>query len=143
MSSSIPSPTPNRHCQACGTKPANNFLCQIINGEQTNLELCDECLREHSAGTGLELPSLDGTRCFYCGGAANGGGPNAPHEMASRRQRFHYTCLRCGELSAQWMVEAIGNLPEGLSLEMQSGHFEKIVREVDERVRYKIRSNPN
>lgn len=109
----------------------------------TNLVLCDDCMREHSEQMGFDLPSLDGARCFYCDGIANSAGLNDPWEIASRHQRFHYTCFRCGQLCHQFMAEALQKLPTGLSAGEQLRQIERMVKEVDERVRHSIRDNLN
>jgi len=134
-------PAPEQVCQTCGLKPANNHLCQIVDGRQTNLGLCDDCLRSHATGSGFELPSLKNARCFYCGGAVASGSTNQSWEIAVRKERFHYTCTRCRKLQLQFATEAISVIPSGLPPEEQMRRIEKIVGEVDERVREQIRGD--
>ena len=128
-------------CQSCGTQPARNHLCQIVHGQQTTLQLCDVCLRNHVAQTGFELRSLDGAQCFYCGGVATSGGNNKAWEIASRKRPFHYTCFRCAQLSHQFMTEALSSIPEGLPREDQFERIEQIVRDVDAKVRAAVRND--
>src|SRR5436190_20229567 len=139
--SSTSSPSSGQLCQSCGAKPARNHLCQIIHGQKTVLDLCGVCLRSHTAQTGFELPSLDGAQCFYCGGVATSAGMNLAWEIASRQERFHYTCFRCAQLSRQFTTEALLSLPEGLPPEEQLNRIEQIIRDVDARVRAAVRSD--
>ena len=66
---------------------------------------------------------------------------NEAWEIASRQQRFHYTCFRCAQLSHQLTTEAVSNIPEGLPPEDQLHRLEQIVRDVDARVRAAVRSD--
>ena len=142
MDSDPLAPDSSEHlCQSCGTMAARDFLCQITDGQKTTFNLCDDCFRSHTTQTGLELPSLDGAQCFYCGGAAIAAGMNQEWEIAVRQQRFHYTCARCAQLSQQLTMEAIASLPEGLPDEEQLHRIEQVVRDVDARVRDIVRDD--
>ncbi len=125
----------------CGTRPANNHLCQIINGQQTTLDLCEVCIRTHATQSGFDLPTLDGARCFYCGGEAMGGGMNQSWEVSSRQQRYHFTCLRCAELLHEFTTETLSSLPHDLPADQQLQRLEQITREIDQRVRDRVRSD--
>jgi protein-arginine kinase activator protein McsA len=142
FSTSTSSPHSEQLCQSCGTRPARNHLCQIINGRQSTLKLCDVCMRSHAEQTGFDLPTLDGAKCFYCAGVAMSAGMNQAWELASRQQRHHFTCSRCGQLERQFMTEALSGFPADLP-PAQAQRIEQIIREVDQRVREHIRSNPN
>lgn len=134
---------PRRTCQHCGRKPGGHRISQIVDGKQAILALCDDCLQDYHAKMGIDLPPLSEARCFYCGGEAIGRGLNQPWEKASRRERFHCTCRRCGALASQLTMEAVSNLPEGPSPEEQIRNLEQMIRRVDERVRQHIRNNPS
>jgi hypothetical protein len=135
--SSASSPDKDQPCQTCGSRPARNFVCQIIHGRQTNLVLCDACLRSQSVAVGF--PTLDGTQtCFYCGGIAAGAGMNLSWEFAVRQQQFHYTCPRCAELEHEFTVEALSPLLDQAPPEQQERMMQGIIRAVDERVRRTI-----
>lgn len=96
-------------CDVCHRQPAKNHLCEIIDGQQTSLDLCDDCLRAHGATTGFQLPLLDGTQeCYYCGSPARAAGKNQEWEQTVRGQNFHFTCFRCAELYREFYYRSIG-----------------------------------
>lgn len=128
-----------RTCQQCGQKPGDHRISQVVDGQQTILALCAECLQDHHAKMGIDLPPLSEVRCFYCGGAAASLGLNQPWEKAIRRQRLHSTCRRCGTLASELTMEAVSNLPDGLRPEEHIHNLEEMIRTVDERVRLHIR----
>jgi hypothetical protein len=131
-----------RLCESCGSRAARNHLCQIIDGQQTSFDLCDVCIRGHSAQRGFEFPVLDGTqRCYYCDGPATSAGTNLPWERAIRQERFYYSCFRCAHLQHQFTKAALSTPPENLSQDVQLQHIEKIIRDVDQRVRDRVRSD--
>ena len=134
---SASSPDVEKPCQACGLRPARNFFCQIIDGQQTNLILCDACIGSQSVAVGF--PMLDGTQpCFYCGGLAAGAGMIESWEFAVRQQRFHYTCPRSAELEHKFTIEALSPLLDQAPSEQQAQVMQDIIRMVDERVRRAI-----
>jgi hypothetical protein len=135
------SPGSEQLCQLCGTRPARNHLCQIINGQQTTLDLCEVCIRTHTAQSGFDLPTLDGALCFYCGGVATSASMNQTWEVSSRQQRYHYTCFRCSELFHEFITEALSSIPDGLPPEQQLQRIEQITRDTDQRVRDRVRSD--
>jgi protein-arginine kinase activator protein McsA len=67
-------------CERCKERPAKNFICQIIDDEQRNLSLCEECFRTDRA-LSSDTPVFDGTeQCYYCGGPARSGRLNDEEE---------------------------------------------------------------
>ena len=136
---SASSPSSEQLCQLCGTRPARNHLCQIINGQQTVLELCEVCIRTHTAQSGFELPTLDGAQCFYCGDSAMSASMNQSWEISSRQLRYHYTCSRCSELYHKFITDALASIPDGLTPTQQLRHIEQITRDTDQRVRDRVR----
>jgi protein-arginine kinase activator protein McsA len=128
-------------CDLCHSRPAKNHLCEIIDGRQTSLDLCDECFRTRTATTGFQMPSLDGTqRCYYCGGLAQSAGRNHQWEQPVRGQLFHYSCFRCSELSHQFVAAALAALPSGLSREAQLEALTRLIADTDAQVRERVRS---
>jgi protein-arginine kinase activator protein McsA len=135
--SSESSPGMEQPCQICGN-PARGYVCQIIHGQETNLVLCDVCLRKQSHAVGF--PMLDGTQiCFYCGGIAASASLNDSREFAIRHQRFHYSCPRCTELQSQFTLEALSPFLDQPPQEQQE-QMEDIIRAVAERVRRTIQA---
>ena len=127
-------------CDVCHSRPAKNHLCEIINGQQTSLDLCDECLRAHSAATGFHMPLLDGTqRCYYCGSPAQSAGKNQEWEQPVRGQLFHFTCFRCSQLSHTFVTTALAALPEGLSPQAQLQALTQLVADTDRQVYERVR----
>ena len=127
-------------CDICDTKPAKNHLCEIIDGQQTSLDLCDDCLRARGAATGFQLPLLDGTQeCYYCGSPAQAAGKNHEWERPVRGHAFHFTCFRCAELYHQFITTAVAAIPEGLSAQAQIDSLTRIVAESDRQVHEQIR----
>lgn len=77
-------------CQQCGQRPANVHLTKIINGQKSDLRLCEECARERgefefwleptfnihnlmagflgqTAGSSAPSPTVAGRQCPQCG----------------------------------------------------------------------------
>lgn len=103
-------------CDLCGNKPAKNHLGEIIDGKQTSLDLCDDCIRARGAASGLDIPILDETqRCYYCGEPAQAGGKNLEWEQSVRGQRHHFTCFRCAALFHEFVSKSLRDIPKGLS----------------------------
>jgi protein-arginine kinase activator protein McsA len=137
---SVSSPDGDQPCQACGSRPARNFICQIVNGQQTNLVLCDSCLR--SQGVVAGFPNLDGTQaCFHCGEVAAGASVNDAREFAVRQQRFHYSCARCAELEYTFTMEALSPLLDQVPSEQQEQVMRDMIRRVAQRVRRAIQDD--
>ena len=123
-------------CETCHEHPATVHLCEIIDGRQTTLDLCQSCFRARSASTGVDLPLLNGTqKCYYCGASAQCGGMNQSWEQEIRKQKFHFTCFRCGQMEHQLMIEAMEAMPKGLSQDEQMLAIQKAILETDRRVR--------
>jgi hypothetical protein len=133
-----PSPTDSPLCSSCGLHPAHTFLTQIMNGVMTNSSLCDECASLRQVATDADDISIHDAKCYYCGDRAAGGLMNLKWELPVRKQTMHNTCFRCMELCHQFMLKALGAIPEHLSPEDQLQRMETMVGEVDSQVRSKI-----
>jgi len=125
-------------CSSCGLHPAHTFLTEIINGVMTNSSLCDECASLRRVATDDDGSSIHDAKCYYCGDKAAGGCMNQKWELPARKQTMHYTCFRCMGLYHQFLLEALGSIPEHFSPEDQLRRMETMVVEVDSRVRSKI-----
>ena len=128
-------------CEQCNNQPARVHLCEIVNGKQTSLDLCDDCFRARGAANGSEMPALDGTqRCYYCEEPAQACGTNLPCEQSRRGTRFHFTCFRCADLFRKFFFEALHNIPKGLSREEELEAITAATAESDRRVRETLKS---
>ena len=125
-------------CSSCGLHPAHTFLTEIINGVMTSSSLCDECASLRQVATDADGVSIHDAKCYYCGDKAAGGSMNQQWELPTRKQTMHYACFRCMGLYHQFLLEALGSIPEHLSPEDQLRRMETMVGEVDSRVRSKI-----
>jgi protein-arginine kinase activator protein McsA len=124
-------------CDNCHQKDATAFLTQIRDGKSTKRTLCEDCFREHSAATGGRFPILDGTqRCYYCGAQARSGGTNDEAEQCVRHQRWHFTCVRCGQLYLDSILPALAAIPDGVS---QRDAMIAVIGRTDDLVREKLR----
>jgi|SRR5438094_51072 len=122
-------------CDVCHSQPAKNHLCEIIDSQQTSLDLCDDCLRERSAASGFRMPLLDGSQhCYYCGGQAQSAGKNLEWEEAARGELFHFTCFRCSQLYHQFATVALADLPSGLSAHDQIQALTRLIADTDKKV---------
>ena len=127
-------------CDICKSKPAKNHLCEIIDDRMATLDLCDDCFRARGAATGDQFPILDGTqRCYYCGGQARSGGTNDESEQYVRHQRWHFTCVRCGQLYLDFILPALAGIPEGLSQADQRNAIITAISRSDDLVRGRLR----
>jgi hypothetical protein len=124
-------------CERCQQREATVFSTHIIFGETTTNNLCEQCFAASPIEPlpGLPFPSLDGASCFYCGAPADGASLNDAYAFASRQQRFHFTCHRCGQISNSFLLEALSTFPKGLPPERERLCFEQLFREADARVR--------
>ena len=123
-------------CDLCRSKPAKNHLCEIIDGEQTSLDLCDDCLRARGAPYDVQLPVLDGTqRCYYCDKPAEGGGRNLPWEESVRGQPFHFVCRRCAKLYHDFLTASLASIPDDTSASKGVDAIKSLVAECDKKVR--------
>ena len=123
-------------CDVCASKPPKNHLCEIVDGKQTSLDLCDDCFRARAAATGFDMPILDGTQeCYYCGEPAECGGKNLEWEQSVRGQRFHFTCFRCAALFQEFLGESLRDIPKGLSSDKELEAVTSAIAESDRRVR--------
>ena len=100
--------------------------------------LCDECVSVQQVTTDDDGVSMHEAKCFYCRDKAAGGTINQKWELATRKQMMHYYCFRCMGLYHQFFLEALGSVPDGLSLEDQFRRMETMVGEIDSRVRSTI-----
>ena len=90
------------------------------------------------------LPFLDGTQhCFYCGAIAAGASMNQDCELAARQVPIHYTCFRCAEIEDQLKLEKLSALPDDLPTDEQIRRIEQIIRDIDQRVRDRVRNGEN
>lgn len=122
-------------CDLCGNKPVKNHLCEIVDGKQTSLDLCDDCLRARGTAPGFDMPILDGTqRCYYCQEPAQACGQNLEWEQSVRGQRFHFTCFRCAALFHEFLRESLRHIPEGLGRDAEMEAVNAGVAECDKRV---------
>jgi len=133
-----PNPLDSPLCSSCGLHPAHTFLTEIINGVMTNSSLCDECASLQRVATDEDGISIQDAKCYYCGDKAASGSMNQIWELSARKQAMHYTCFRCLRVYHQFLIEVLGSIPEHLSPEDQLRRMEKMVDEVDFRVRSKI-----
>jgi len=150
-------------CDRCQQREATVFACVIVDGRQTTPNLCEQCAKEYFRGQQQEfaatasgaawtsypppefpsLPFLDGTQhCFYCGGVATSASMNQDCELAVRHEPFHYTCFRCAEIEHQLTQEALSALPDDLPTAEQVRRIQQIIRDVDNRVRERVRDDP-
>ena len=121
-------------CERCKKRPAKNFICQIIGDEQRNLSLCEECYRADQA-LSSDAPVFDGTeRCYYCGAPAKSGAKNDDAEHRARGQRFHFTCVRCAQLYAQFLMVALADIPSEASSETENEVAARWIRQIDTQV---------
>jgi protein-arginine kinase activator protein McsA len=128
-------------CDLCGDKPAKNHLCEIVDGKQTSLDLCDDCFRARGAANGLDMPILDGTqRCYYCEEPAQACGMNLEWEQAVRGERFHFTCFRCAALFHRFLLESLRDIPKGLSQDEELEAMTAAIAESDRKVCETIKS---
>ena len=126
-------------CSSCGLHPAHTFLTEIINGVMTNSSLCDPCASLRQVWVDETGTSIHDAKCFYCGDKAAGGSLNQPWESSTRKQAVHYACMRCMGLYNAFLGEAIGSLlVESLSPEEQLLHLQKMVEEIDSKVKLMI-----
>ncbi len=128
-----------RLCQACGIRPACNLICQIINGLQIDLALCEVCALVHTFQSENQVGILEESKCYYCGGTATFSITNMDWEAAVRGQAIHCYCYRCGGLLDQFTMESMTSFPSRLPLREQYRYIERLTREVDERVRAEVR----
>src|SRR2546430_15189904 len=127
-------------CDACHTQPAKNHLCEIIDGQQTSLDLCDDCLRARAADSGFQLPLLDGTQpCYYCGSPAQSAGKNQAWEQPVRGEAFHFSCFRCAELYREFISSAVADMRRGLSAQPQMDALMSAVAASDRQVYARVR----
>jgi protein-arginine kinase activator protein McsA len=126
-------------CERCKERPAKNFICQIIGDEKNNLSLCEECFRaDHSLSS--DTPIFDGSeRCYYCKAPAKSGRINDEEEQRVRGERFHFTCGRCSQLYAQFVLQAMTAIPAGLSAEEQIKAYIDVISESDRLLSAKVR----
>jgi protein-arginine kinase activator protein McsA len=125
-------------CEVCRSRPAKNFICQIIHGVQTNRSLCDECANADAILDSASFANIHQAKCYYCGDKAASGSMNQAWELPSRQQQMHYTCLRCMNLYNQFYLPALSNIRSGMSPEELCQHLELVLRETDDRVRQAI-----
>lgn len=129
-------------CQTCRERPATVHLCEIVDGRQTRVDLCEACFRTHPSSRIVDLPSLDGSqKCFYCGAPAQCAGMNQLWEQEIRKQAFHYTCFRCAQLQSELLMKAIDAMPKGLSENEEMEAIRKATVETDRRVREQAKGN--
>ena len=67
---------------------------------------------------------------------------NQDCELAVRHEPFHYTCFRCAEIEHQLTQEALSALPDDLPTAEQVRRIQQIIRDVDNRVRERVRDDP-
>jgi protein-arginine kinase activator protein McsA len=126
-------------CERCKERPAKNFICQIIDGEQGNLSLCEQCFRGDQA-LSSDAPIFDGTElCYYCEAPAKSGGLNDEAEQLARGQRFHFTCVRCSQLYVQFILPAMAGISAELSAEDQTKAYINAILERDKLLSARVR----
>jgi len=128
-------------CERCKKRDAKNFVCQIIDGAQKNLSLCDECFRADQTLSD-DVPTFDGTeRCYYCQVPAKTARANDEAEQRVRGQRFHFTCVRCSQLYIQSILPAMAAIPADLSAEAQMSAYVDAVSASDRLVCATVRKS--
>jgi protein-arginine kinase activator protein McsA len=125
-------------CEACGIRPATRFLCQIADGQQTKHEFCSECFVTDEAAAGVQLPTIEGHSCYYCGGPAQSAAPNMEWERRARDQFTHYTCSRCGLIFSEILLASLAALQDPLPPHLGVDALAELTSEIDKRVRERV-----
>lgn len=86
-------------CQECGDNPAKLHFTKIINGEKTEIHICEECAKEKGdffagSGNGFSIHNLlSGLLDFE---------PASPNAVGSQTQAQPLRCDRCGLTYSQF-----------------------------------------
>lgn len=113
-------------------------MTSVIDGHQTNLELCDACFQQHMLFTKLRIPDMSTARCDYCGGSPTGASLKRSWERGTSDGEFTFTCLACSLVKVEEIerladeLRAVGEPPSTIEATTQ------FMNEVERRVRIRV-----